>query len=221
VTIGEVSEKLARVPKTVCYSSRKRPETDVFAKNKIRTRLARRPTLVVLCLKLWSVRGEGTVRVTKCVILASVWASNCLLGKVTKWPVKGLERGPYGPKINGNLIKCHLQRFCDYPGGFHWFLHRRVHISSLFGPFMCLWNRELFAQTEARMMHFVTLTVPHPHTDHSLMHNYTRCMSLGQKSLQVHFRKNVRFGPFSWFSTRFSALESIFCNIPDVHIVLL
>jgi hypothetical protein len=27
---------------------------------------------VVLRLKLWSVRGEGTVRVTKCVILASV-----------------------------------------------------------------------------------------------------------------------------------------------------
>jgi hypothetical protein len=87
-------------------------------KNKIRTRLARRPTMVLLCLKLWSVRGEGTVRVTKCVILVSVWASNCLLGKVTKWPVKGLERGPYGPKINRNLIKCHLQGFCDNPGGF-------------------------------------------------------------------------------------------------------
>jgi hypothetical protein len=87
-------------------------------KNKIRTRLAWRPTLVVLCLKLWSVRGEGTVRVTKCVILASVWASNCLLGKVTKWPVKGLECGSYGPRINQNLIKCHLQVFCDNPGGF-------------------------------------------------------------------------------------------------------
>jgi hypothetical protein len=36
---------------------------------------------------------------------------------------------------------------------------------------MCFWNRELLAQTEARMMHFVTLTVPHPRTDHSLMHN--------------------------------------------------
>jgi hypothetical protein len=50
---------------------RKSPETDVSAK-KIRTRLAWRPTLVVLCLKLWSVRGEGTVRVTKCVILVSI-----------------------------------------------------------------------------------------------------------------------------------------------------
>jgi hypothetical protein len=87
-------------------------------KNKIRMCLARRPTLVVLCLKLCSVHGEGTVRVTKCVILASAWASNCLLGKATKRPVKGLERGPYGQKINGNLIKCHLQGFCDNPRGF-------------------------------------------------------------------------------------------------------
>jgi hypothetical protein len=95
-----------------------RPKRTFSRKNKIRTRLARRPTLVVLCLKLLSVRGEGTVRVTKYVILASVWASNCLLGEVSKWPVKGLERGPYGPKINRNLIKCHLQVFCDNPGGF-------------------------------------------------------------------------------------------------------
>jgi hypothetical protein len=84
VTIQEVSKKLAQVPKTVCYSSRKSLETDVFAKKahenrpkrtfsrKNRTRLARRPILMVLCLKLWSVRGGGTVRVTKCVILASV-----------------------------------------------------------------------------------------------------------------------------------------------------
>jgi hypothetical protein len=35
-----------------------------------------------------------------------------------KRPVKGLERGPYGPKINRNLIKCHLQVFCDNPGRF-------------------------------------------------------------------------------------------------------
>jgi hypothetical protein len=95
-----------------------RPKRTFSRKNKIRTSLARRPTLVVLCLKLWSVRGEGTDRVTKCVIQASVWASNCLLGKVTKWPVKGLEFGSYGPRINRNLIKCHLQVFCDNPGGF-------------------------------------------------------------------------------------------------------
>jgi hypothetical protein len=73
---------------------------------------------VVLCLKLWLVRGGGTVRVTKCVTLASIRASNCLLGKKTKRPVKGLQHGPYGPKINGNLIKCHLQLFSDNPGSF-------------------------------------------------------------------------------------------------------
>jgi hypothetical protein len=33
-----------------------------------------------------------------------------------KRPVKGLERGPYGLEINRNLIKCHLQGFCDNPG---------------------------------------------------------------------------------------------------------
>jgi hypothetical protein len=105
-----------RKPCAIAHENR--PKLTFSRKNKIRTRLARRPTLVVLCLKLWSVRGEGTVRVTKCVILASVWASNSLLGKVTKCPVKGLERGPYGPKINRNLIKCHLRVFCDNPGGF-------------------------------------------------------------------------------------------------------
>jgi hypothetical protein len=94
------------------------PKRTFSRKNKIRTRLARRPALVVLFLKLWSARGGGTVLVTKCVILASVWATNCLLGRATKRPVKGLERGPYGSKINKNLIKCHLQGFSDNPGGF-------------------------------------------------------------------------------------------------------
>jgi hypothetical protein len=105
-----------RKPCAIAHENR--PKRTFSRKNKIRTRLARRPNLVVLCLKLWSVRGEGTVRVTKYVIPPSVWASNCLLGKVTNWPVKGLECGPYGPKINRNLIKCHLQVFCDNPGGF-------------------------------------------------------------------------------------------------------
>jgi hypothetical protein len=98
-----------RKPCAIAHENR--PKWAFSRKNKIRTRLAWRPTLVGLCLKLWSVRGEGTVRVTKCVILASVWASTFLLGKVTKWPVKGLEHGPYGPKINRNLIKCQLQVF--------------------------------------------------------------------------------------------------------------
>jgi hypothetical protein len=105
-----------RKPCAIAHENR--PKRTFSRKNKIWTCLARRPTRVVLCLKLWSVHGEETVLVTKCVILASVWASNCLLGKATKRPVKGLERGPYGPKINRNLIKCHLQVFCDNSGGF-------------------------------------------------------------------------------------------------------
>jgi hypothetical protein len=105
-----------RKPCAIAHENR--PKRTFSGKNKIRTRLARRPTLVVLCIKLWSVLGEGTVRVTKCVILASVWASNFLLGKVTKRPVKGVERGPYGPKINRNLIKRHLQVFCANPRDF-------------------------------------------------------------------------------------------------------
>jgi hypothetical protein len=44
--------------------------------HKIRNRLARRPNLVMPCLKLWSVRGGGTVRVTKCVILSSGMVDN-------------------------------------------------------------------------------------------------------------------------------------------------
>jgi hypothetical protein len=105
-----------RKPCAIAHENR--PKRTFSRKNKIRTCLARRPTLVGLCLKLWLVLGEGTVRVTKCVILASVWESNFLLEMVTKWPVKVLERRPYGPKINRNLIKCHLQVFCDNLGGF-------------------------------------------------------------------------------------------------------
>jgi hypothetical protein len=51
------------------------------------------------------------------------------------------------------------------------------------------------------MLHYVTLMVPLPRTDHSLMHNTTRGRSPGQKGLHVCFRENVRFGPFSWVST--------------------
>jgi hypothetical protein len=94
-----------RCRKPCAIAHENRPKRTFSGKNKIRARLARRPILVVLRLKLWSARGGGTVRVTKCVILASIWASNCLLGKATKRPVKILERGPYGPKINGKVSK--------------------------------------------------------------------------------------------------------------------
>jgi hypothetical protein len=32
--------------------------------------------------------------------------------------VKGVERVPYGPQINGNDIRCHLQGFGKNLGGF-------------------------------------------------------------------------------------------------------
>jgi hypothetical protein len=90
-----------------------------------------------------------------------------------------------------------------------------------FDPFRCLWNRELLAQTEDRMMHFVTLMVP-PRIDNSLMHNSTRGMSSGQKGLQVCFRENVCFRPFSWVIAHdFQDAGQFFYNIPDVHRLLL
>jgi hypothetical protein len=71
-------------------------------------------------------------------------------------------------------------------------------------------------------MHFVTLTVPPHRTDHSLMHNSTRCMCPGQSGLQVCFRENVRFGQFSWVIAHdFQQTGQFFCNISVVHILLL
>jgi hypothetical protein len=84
---------------------------------------------------------------------------------------------------------------------------------AFFGSFRCLWSRELRAQTEARMMHFITRTVPPPRTDHSLMHNSTSGMSPGQKGSQVRFRENVRFTPFSWVIAHdFQDSGQFFCN---------
>jgi hypothetical protein len=84
-----------------------------------------------------------------------------------------------------------------------------VRFSLIFGPYGARFRpfsarlgafvtEKLFFQTEAKMMHFVTLMVPPPHTDHHLMDNSTRGMSSGQKGLQLRFRENVRFRPFSW-----------------------
>ena len=71
------------------------------------------------------------------------------------------------------------------------------------------------------MIYFVTPTVPPPRTDHSLMHNSTMGMSPGQKGLQVRFHENVRFGPFSWVIAHdFQHSGQFFCNIPDVHRLL-
>jgi hypothetical protein len=70
-------------------------------------------------------------------------------------------------------------------------------------------------------MNFDTLTVPTPCTDHSLMHNTIRRGNLGQKGLQVRFRKKHPFRAiFVGYSTRLLALRSILCNIPDVDRLL-
>jgi hypothetical protein len=62
---------------------------------------------------------------------------------------------------------------------------------AFFGPFCCLCNRELLAQTEAKMIHFDTLTVPPPRTKHSLMHNSTSGWFPGRKGSQVRFQTIV------------------------------
>jgi hypothetical protein len=70
-------------------------------------------------------------------------------------------------------------------------------------------------------MHFVTLTVPPPCIDHSLMHNITRGRFPGQKGSQVRFREKVRFKPFAWVIAHgFQHSDQFFCNILDVHILL-
>jgi hypothetical protein len=46
-------------------------------------------------------------------------------------------------------------------------------------------------------------------------------MSPGQKGLQVRFRENVRFGPFSWVIAQdFKDSGQFFGNIPDLHILI-
>jgi hypothetical protein len=70
--------------------------------------------LVVLGIKLWSVRGEGTVRVMKCIILASVWASN-----------SRLQRHLNGPKNARNVCPTVQESMKTSP---HIFYKEFVHI---------------------------------------------------------------------------------------------
>jgi hypothetical protein len=71
------------------------------------------------------------------------------------------------------------------------------------------------------MMHFITLMVPPPHTDHRVMDNSTRGMSPGQKGFLLCFRENVRFRPFSWVIAHdFQHSAQFFCNIPNADILL-
>jgi hypothetical protein len=70
---------------------------------------------VLLCVKLWSVRVGGTVRVTKCIILASVWARNSRFKRHLNGPKKATEHVPYGPKVNENLANCLLEGVYAHP----------------------------------------------------------------------------------------------------------
>jgi hypothetical protein len=88
---------------------------------------------------------------------------------------------------------------------------------AFYGPFPFLSSRELLATIpEARMTHFVTVTVPPPRTDHSLRHITTRVGLQARRFRILWLRENVRFGPFSWASTRFSAPGSIFSKPPGL-----
>jgi hypothetical protein len=50
--------------------------------------------LMVLCIKLWSVNGAGTVRVSKFIIVSSVWAINYHLQRHLNGPKKALNVNP-------------------------------------------------------------------------------------------------------------------------------
>jgi hypothetical protein len=68
---------------------------------------------------------------------------------------------------------------------------------SFTGHFATFPNRQLHAQTEARMTYFVTRTVASPHTYHSLRHNTTRVGLRARHVRILFFRENVRFWRFS------------------------
>jgi hypothetical protein len=50
--------------------------------------------LVVLCIKLWSVHGGGTVRVSKFIIVSSVWSSNYQLQRHLNGLKKAINVNP-------------------------------------------------------------------------------------------------------------------------------
>jgi hypothetical protein len=66
------------------------------------------------------------------------------------------------------------------------------------GHFVTFPSIQLLAQTEARMTHFVTRTVPSPRADHSLRHSTTMVGLRTRRVRILFFREKVRFGRFSW-----------------------
>jgi hypothetical protein len=93
---------------------------------------------------------------------------------------------------------------------------------AFYGPFRCLSSRELLSTIpEARMTHFVTVTVHPPRTDHSLRHRTTR---VGLRTIRfpiLLLRESVRFGPFSWaIAHDFRHPGQFFRNLPDFYQIL-
>jgi hypothetical protein len=90
------------------------------------------------------------------------------------------------------------------------------------GHFVTFPCRQLIAQTEARMTHFVTLTVHSTRTDHSLRNSTTRVGLRARRVRILFFRENVRFGRFSWaIAHGFRHPGQFFGNFPDCHKILI
>jgi hypothetical protein len=119
------------------------------------------------------------------------------------WKPPGLSKNPY---------RWHFMRFRLILGP----LGSRSR--PFMGHFVTFPSRQLLAQTEARMTHFVTLTVLSPRTDHSLRHNTTRVGLRARRFRILYFRENVRFGRFSWaIAHGFRHPGQFFGNLPDCH----
>jgi hypothetical protein len=93
---------------------------------------------------------------------------------------------------------------------------------AFYGQFCWLSSRELLATIpEARMTHFVTLTVPPPCTDHSSRYSTTRVGLRARRFRILRLRKNVRFRPFSWaIAHDFRHPGQFFRNLWDYYQIL-
>jgi hypothetical protein len=67
---------------------------------------------------------------------------------------------------------------------------------AFYGRFVAVPSRQLLAQMEAIMTHFVTLTVPSPRTDHNLRHSTTRVGLLARRVRILFFRDFRHQGQF-------------------------
>jgi hypothetical protein len=88
---------------------------------------------------------------------------------------------------------------------------------AFYGHFVTFPSIQLLAQTEARITHFVTLTVPPRRIDHRLRHSATR-VGLRARRVRIFFHENVHFGRFSCaIAHGFWHLGHFFWNLPDCH----